>query len=267
MAELCELFYRYFDVLVAMEPEDIDEVFRLRYQVYCVEHDYEDASQFKDGKEIDAYDRRSVFSLVRHLQSGITAATVRLVLPDPDHPENLFPIEENCASSLAINARLFSRVPRNGIAEISRFAVSKEFKRRAGEASHPAGIGPSPDSYLPENMEGKRVIPHLILGLFAAIVRMSAQNNITHWYAVMDRSLLRLLKRFGIHFMPIGSVIDYHGLRQPCFGCIDTVLEGIWKERHGIWRLITDDGRVWPAPQGLAGECLHASLDLVDDIA
>ena len=248
MNDLCELFLQYFDIVTDDDPAVMDEAAKLRYQVYCIENTFEDAYRFTDGKEVDEYDRRSVHGIVRHRQQGITAASVRLVLPDKDTPEALFPIEKNCAQSFQSCQAFINGIPRSSIAEISRFAVSKHFKRRMGEACNPAGVGPDPDRYAKPDINKRRVIPHLIIGLFAAIVKMSAENGVSHWYAVMDISLLRLLARFGIDFRPLGGLVDYHGLRQPCFGAVDDVLAGIWKKRPDIWRLITDDGAKWPAP-------------------
>jgi N-acyl amino acid synthase of PEP-CTERM/exosortase system len=248
MTDLCEIFNSYFDVVTGADSSVLDEALRLRYQVYCIEHDFEDSSRFDDGKEFDDYDCRSVHGIVCHRSTGVTAATVRLVLPDTDNPEAPFPIEKNCNDSLSLVPSLLKGVPRRSIAEISRFAVSRNFKRRHGEADSVAGIGPDHEKYVKQDPSGKRVIPHLILGLFVAIVKLSAEHHITHWYAVMDVSLLRLLSRFGINFIPIGDPVDYHGLRQPCFGSVDDVLAGIWSKRFDIWQLITADGTVWPAP-------------------
>ena len=249
MNNLCEIFNTYFDVVTDAESSVLDEALRLRYQVYCVEHDFEDSSHFKDGKESDNYDYRSVHGIVCHRSSGVTAATVRLVLPDMDNPDAPFPIEKNCGDSLKLVPLLLKGIPRQSIAEISRFAVSRNFKRRLGEADSVAGVGLNTEAYVKQDPSGKRMIPHLIVGLFVAIVKLSAEQQITHWYAVMDVSLLRLLNRFGINFMPIGDPVDYHGQRQPCFGRIDDVLAGIWDKRFDIWQLITADGAVWPAPE------------------
>lgn len=248
MSDVQELFYQYFDVLLADEPGILDEALKLRYQVYCIENKLESAAEFKDGKESDCFDRRSAHSVVRHNATGLTAATVRLVLSDPQSPEAPFPIEMNCAASLKPNPLQAQGIPRSCIAEISRFAVSREFKRRLGEQGTVHGIVPEEDSCTNSGIKNRRVLPHLVLGLFTAIVKMSAKNNVTYWYAVMDRSLLRLLSRFGIEFITIGGLVDYHGMRQPCYGNVDTVLEGIWKKHPDIWQLITASGTVWPAP-------------------
>jgi len=245
---LRENFYQYFDVMTGGTPDIRDEAFKLRYQVYCLEKGFEDASAFPDGRETDRHDRRSVHGIVRHKKTGVTAATVRLVLPDRDNPDSPFPIEQHCQTSMEASREFLQVIPRDSLAEISRFAVSKDFKRRVGEAGTIAGIGPDPDCYFQQDPTGRRVIPHLILGLFTAIVRNSAENNINYWYAVMDVSLLRLLGRFGIKFLPLGGMVDYHGLRQPCIGSVNDVLAGIWMRRPDVWGLITENGSIWPAP-------------------
>ena len=248
MSDLCEVFNRYFDVITVDESWVVDEAFRLRYQVYCVEQGFENAAQFKDQREFDKFDCRSAHAIIRHRSSGNTAATLRLVLPDPDNPQILFPIEEYCGDYVRLVSPLLNGVPRHSIAEISRFAISKDFKRRFGEGGHVAGIGPDHDQYFKQDLGGKRVIPHLILGLFAAVFRMSIELKITHWYAVMDLSLLRLLSRFGIDFVPIGDMVDYHGLRQPCLGNVEEAVNNLWRKHLDAWKLVTVDGALWPAP-------------------
>ena len=245
--ELERVFYRFFEVVRADTSDLLDEVYRLRYQVYCVEHPFEVASQFPDGREIDPYDKRAAHALVRHHDSGLVAATVRLILPDPADSEELFPIEAHCRESFSAAGMNPAAMERENLAEISRFAVSKEFRRRAGEKATLSGVGPDPEVYRID-LQGGRVLPHLTLGLFVAIVRMSADHGITQWYGVMEPSLLRLLSRFGIRFQRIGKPIDYHGKRQPCYARVDEVLAGIWSQRRDVWEMITDHGRIWPAP-------------------
>lgn len=256
--DLLKSFGQYFEIIQATTASLRDESFRLRYQVYCLETGFEEASRLKDGRETDVYDGRSAHSLIRYncSDSPLTAAGVRLVLADSADAARPFPIEEHCSISLAGAGFDEASIPRDGIAEISRFAVSKSFKRRVGEAKTLAGVGPDTESYVTVK-GGARLVPHLTLGLFAAIVRMSADNNITHWYAVMEPSLLRLLTRFGISFCAIGDLVDYHGDRQPCFGEIDTVMAGIYDKRRDVWDFITEQGRYWPQPNPSAIERSH----------
>jgi N-acyl amino acid synthase of PEP-CTERM/exosortase system len=254
-ADLIKSFDRYFEVLDATSGALLDEVFALRYQIYCVDHPFEDAAQFPDQRERDAYDGRAVHALLRHRPSGMMAGTVRLVLAHSRAPASPFPIELHCRSSLDAAGFNIGGVPRRSLAEISRFAVSKNFKRRVGEQDTVAGVSEHREPYQRHQADESRQIPHMILGLFIGIVRLSAQHGITHWYAVMEPSLVRLLTRFGIEFQCIGPVVDYHGHRQPCFAAIEDVLGGIGQARPEIWRLITGNGTYWAntGPQGAAG--------------
>src|SRR3546814_10307851 len=75
-----------------------------------------------------------------------------------------------------------------------------------------------PESEDPQDRKDeRRVIPNMTLGLIEGLVRMSLDHGIFYWCAVMERPLLRLLARLGIHFEDIGPLVDYHGRRQPCF--------------------------------------------------
>lgn len=242
-------FRKYFEIIQADTESLRNEAFRLRYQVYCLEMGFEDATDLVDHRETDAFDNRSVHSIIRYKCNSppTVAAGVRLVLADRQDPAKPFPVEEHCEVSLTRTGLDPASIDRGTLAEISRFAVSKEFKRRVGESQSVSGIGPVTDAYVAVK-DGARLMPHLTLGLFAAIVRMSASNGITHWYAVMEPSLFRLLTRFGINFLPIGEMVDYHGMRRPCFGEIETVLAGIYDKRPDVWDFITSEGRYWPRP-------------------
>lgn len=249
--DLATAFRKYFRILSAESPAIQESWYRLRYQVYCIETGFEDAGEFPDGLERDVYDRRSVQSIVTYTRTHphTTAAGVRLVLADPDDPDLPFPIEAHCRIENVVKPGTVAEVDRVHLAEISRFAVSKHFKRRVGEPGTTAGVGPETKTEAMQRSDG-RLVPHLTLGLFAAIVRMSAEQNITHWYAVMEPALLRLLTRFGITFQKLGPMVDYHGRRQPCFGKIDDVLAGILGKRPDVWHFITGGGQIWPAPGG-----------------
>ena len=64
----------------------------------------------------------------------------------------------------------------------------------------------------------------------------------THWCAVMEPTLLRMLYAMGICFTPIGPLVEYHGQRQPCTGDIAQMLNGVKRERPDFWDVITSGG-------------------------
>jgi len=247
MSELFDTLHNHFEVIPADTTSLMETAYRLRYQVYCQENPYEDADSFPDQMETDEYDIHSSHSLVRCRASGQHAGLVRLVLPDPVNPNKPLPMEKFCDEDTGID---LSAIPRESLAEISRFCISKESRRVCSEKL--ASVSDCAEDLQVESY--KRLLPHLTLGLFAGIVRMSAQHNITHWLAVMEPTLLRFLTRFGIHFHKIGPLIDYHGKRQPAIGLIDDVLAGIHAQRKDVWDAITNYGAVWP----LADDIRHA---------
>jgi N-acyl amino acid synthase of PEP-CTERM/exosortase system len=244
MDALIQTFSKYFEVVPVATEEQLREALQLRYQVYCLETGFEDVAQHANGLERDEFDERAVHSLLIHRPSGLVAGTVRLVLPNPSDLEEPFPIEKHCGASIKYPIKGTNRA---GLAEISRFCISKEFKRRLAEAETLWGNS-AEDPVLAEKLAQRRLIPHITIGLFAAIVRMSAEHGVRYWYAVMEPSLLRFLQRFGIHFESIGPMVDYHGERQPCFALADQVLGNMRHECYPVWELITERGGQWPTP-------------------
>jgi N-acyl amino acid synthase of PEP-CTERM/exosortase system len=244
VSELYDTFHNHFEVVSADTTGLMETAYRLRYQVYCREHPYEDADAFPDQMETDEYDMHSSQSLVRCRASGQHAGLVRLVLPDPVNPDKPLPIETFCDPNDENMGIDLSAIPRESLAEISRFCVSKESRHVCAEKAASAAVNGCADDLHVDSY--KRLLPHITLGLFAGIVRMSAQNNVTHWLAVMEPTLLRFLTRFGIHFRTIGPLVDHHGKRQPVIGVIDEVLAGIHAQRKDVWETITNRGYVWP---------------------
>ncbi len=255
-------FESYFNLLRAETPETLREVFRLRYRVYCLERRFENPADHPNGQETDQFDRRSLHSLLVYQRTGAMTGTVRLVLPElggvadhiPHSPGTVrlimpidgadptLPIQEVC-SELAVWPQ--DLMPAAATAEISRFAVSKDFRRRIGESQ--LAIADTHVSRRRAEMAGgpSQVMAHITLGLMRGILQMSVDHRITHLVAVMDPLLLRLLNRLGIHFTAIGPKVDYHGRRQPCYATAVDLLTRIRAECPDVWTVITEHGRVF----------------------
>jgi N-acyl amino acid synthase of PEP-CTERM/exosortase system len=237
---LVDLYEHWFQAVIANTPELRREAFRLRYQVYCVENPFEDPADNPNEEESDAYDAHSAHGLLIHRPTGMVAGTVRLVLPKPDALDDSFALHRVCHEKMILDHKQF---PVLHMAEVSRFSISKGFRKRRTDGRYP-------DEHAPEPREGgeeRRVIPHMTLGLIESLVRMSVQHRITYWCAVMEPTLLRLLSRLGIYFDPIGPLVDYHGRRQPCYIRLSTLLTRVARERPDVWEVLTDRGRHWDA--------------------
>ena len=244
MSELYKTFHNHFEAVSADTIGLMETAFRIRYQVYCVERSYEDQEAFPEQMETDEYDMHSAHSLVRCKASGQYTGMVRLILPNPVDLNKPLPMEKHCQSGIKASGIDLSSIPRESLAEISRFSISKELSRQCSRKPVISVVGS--EKKQEDKVADTKMLPHITLGLFAGIVRMSAQNNITHWLSVMEPTLFRFLSRYGIYFQKIGPVVDYHGRRQPAVASIDSVLSGIYDQRKDVWEIITDYGNVWP---------------------
>jgi N-acyl amino acid synthase of PEP-CTERM/exosortase system len=245
---LADFYWSWFDAKIASSDDLRDTAFRLRYRVYCVENPFEDPSANSDGRETDEFDSHSAHSLLIYRPNATPAGTVRLVLPLTSDPDNSFALQRVCTEPLLRDRNKF---PVTSMAEVSRFCISKEFRRRWSDTTY------ADDDLSTTEMsvdEERRILPHLSLGLIESLVRMSVENGITHWCAVMEPTLLRLLTRLGIHFQSIGPLIQYHGRRQPCYIPLRDMLARVQRERPDVWDVITRGGQHWAGVSRLAAE-------------
>lgn len=239
--DLARAYDRHFSVLACDEPSALARAHRLRYQVYCVENAFEDPADNPDGLERDDYDVRSVHSLLSHRATGHLVGAVRLILPDSERPARSFPMQEVCADPRIGDPAMF---PALRAAEVSRFCVSREFRRRLGEARY-ADVGP--DEAKARAAEERRLMPYVTLGLIRGLVRMSVEHGVRHWCIVVEPPLLRLLKSLGFVFENLGPLVQHHGLRQPCHADLERLLAGVHRLRPDVWQVVTDRGALWRA--------------------
>lgn len=223
-------YANYFDIVRADSPLLLDAAYRLRYQVYCIENPFENAAEHLDGRERDEDDDRSVHALLVHRRTGAFAGTVRAILPCPDDLPRPLPIDRILAEHRLGLVRHF---PPDSTAEISRFAVSKAFRRRQGEERY-ADVNVDGDmSVIPSE---RRMIPYITFGLIRAVVEICTEHGVTHICAVMEPALIRILSRFGLEFQPIGGLVEHHGWRQPCVARLDDLLEHSRSQRTPLWQ-------------------------------
>jgi len=245
--DLAEVYWRHFAVVDADAPELRAEAHRMRYQVYCVERAFEPPNA--EGMERDEYDAQSRFVLLIHRRTGLYAGAARLVLPRPDAPERSFAFQALCDDPAIRDPARFP-VERTG--EVSRFCVPKAFRRRLLDRSL---VDLPANSHL--EGDARRAIPNMTLGLISWLVRCSREHGVTHWCAVMEPTLLRLLAQLGIHFEPRGGLVEFHGRRQPCTTRPEPMLERVRAERPDVWRVIAaappGAPTSEPRPTGIAG--------------
>lgn len=236
---LIDTYRRWFDVVRADTEELRDEVYRLRFRVLAVEHAYLDPGDYSDGRELDEFDAHSSHSLLIHRPTAAIAGTVRLVLPFHNGQPRRLPIEDHCHDPIVGDP---TRFPIHRMGEVSRFSVSKTFRRRLTDTLYPDALDDR-IGQVPEAGEIRRVVPHITLGLMQATIGMAVENGLTHLCATMERQLLRLLARVGVYFEDIGPLVELFGLRQPCFRDLGDLLAQVREERPDVWEVLSNEGR------------------------
>jgi len=227
---LAQLFARSFAVVRADTPALRDAFFRLRYNVYCLENDFENPADFPDGRETDSFDEHSLHAALIHRPSRSLMGGVRLISPGLDGGREL-PVQGLVGPQ---ERRILEAFPARYTAEISRYTVSRLFRRRAGEHDFP--------DVTPYDWTGaaeyRRILPNITLGLMRAVLGYCAERDIRFLFATMAPPLLRLLDRFGLHFEPLGECVHFHGLRQPCYARYTDLLAGLRSRRSDFYDVV-----------------------------
>jgi N-acyl amino acid synthase of PEP-CTERM/exosortase system len=194
----------------------LNEIYRLRYKVYVEECGFENKEDHPGGIEKDEYDEHSTHFVVRKIGEDQIIGTVRMI----NYSERGFPIEKHCKIEADLSA-----FDKNRFGEISRLAVSKDYRKRATDAVYTNGK-PVGDTIVDNMFSGNRKMSNdIVLGLYKCIYKESLVRGNQCLLAVMAKGLFLLLRRVGILVEPIGPEQNYHGLRSPYLGKIDTMLQ------------------------------------------
>ena len=210
--DLVTPYHEFFQLIPANTDERREEVFRIRYEVYCEELGWEPASDHPDGLESDEYDQWSTHCLLLHKPSGGYAGCVRLVHAHSDRSRPGIPLEEHCRAALDESLLNIDSLPRERFGEISRLAIRPQFRRRPGEKESPAGVGKEAFQLTPSE---RRRFPHIALGLYLGAASIGLGEGLESVFAMMEPRLARHLRMTGIRFRQVGEVIEYHGPRAP----------------------------------------------------
>lgn len=181
-------------VEVAQTPDAIREAQALRHQVFCLERKLF-ATVPSASLDQDRFDQAARHVVVRRNSDRTVIATSRIVRSQLAEDGIALPMHKYCCPTL------FRSLPMESVGEISRFAISKQAR----------GV---------EAFSGVAVRLLLLRGILQA----SQAMGLTHWCALMEPSLIRLLSATGLQFNALGPLVEAYGQRQPCFTRIDQAL-------------------------------------------
>lgn len=176
--------------------------YALRYKVYCEERGFLRGVNYPDKLESDIFDRYSLHFGVFDAAENLVA-TARLV----QNSVVSLPLSQHCT--------LFDHesglISTDGqIAEVSRLSVSRGYRRRQGDGFY--GLA---EATMPYTGTERRSGENAVFALYRSIYQISKRSGITHWLAATEKSLHRLLTRYGFPFKPIGPEVDYFGPVTP----------------------------------------------------
>jgi N-acyl amino acid synthase of PEP-CTERM/exosortase system len=208
------------------------EAFALRYSVYCLECAFLDAGNYPDGLETDADDRVSAHFGAYNLNQELVGY-VRLVPPDA---QDRLPWESRCTSLRGAT----QLPPRAQCAEISRLMVREDYRRRRGDML--SGVSQS-DLDAHDWRDRRSSSPQILLTLYRQMYQYSLAQGKRHWYAAMERSLARSLKRLHFGFHQIGAQADYFGPVAPYLADLRELESQLASSQPELlaWMMATED--------------------------
>lgn len=244
-------FASYFRIVFAHTTERLEDVYRIRYDVYCREFHYEYEEKYPSLMEQDNYDAFSLHCLVVHRATNMPAGCVRLVKVPRNNLEVTLPLEAVCGDSLRMSPSYPKQSHRSNFCEISRLAVHTAFRRRLGESKSPLGSSAAALDIETSALE-RRTFPLISIALIAASTAFMVLSERGHLFVMIERWLSRLLRRLGLQFEQIGDFMDYHGPRAPHHITAEQIFQGMRGELKEIYDLVH---------QSLAEEIAKSGLD------
>jgi N-acyl amino acid synthase of PEP-CTERM/exosortase system len=202
------------------QPLALHRAFKLRYEVYCLEHNFLPAADYPEGIERDEYDDDAAhfYAFDEHEE---LVGYVRLVRPKADQ---LFPMQRHCS----IWSDAATLPARSEVAEVSRLIVRSDYRRRRGDR---LSVGTAEQSSAVSVDDRRHAARQILRSLYLQMHAYSLKVGIHHWYAAMERPLARSLarsllgKNFG--FQPIGPQTDYYGPVAPYLASLRNMEEQV----------------------------------------
>lgn len=220
------LYNRYFEVVRADTDALRHEVYRIRYQVYCVEHPFEDPAAHPQGIETDAYDAHSVHLLLRYRPTNEFVGTIRIVLPRPDALQASFPLQ-----GAVDHPRLRDAASMMNHCEISRYCILGSFRSLGRQDGRTPLL--------------TRLMRSASLGLLRGAMEAAVDHGINNCLFVVEPRLLRTLERCGVGtYEKLGGIVEFHGQRQPIALDILDSFEYGQMFHPDAYAVISDGGRI-----------------------
>lgn len=208
---IAKYFSRYLKPQIAFSEASKQEVYKLRYQVYCEELQFEAMNE--EQQEYDEFDSRAVHCVIRHLSSNALAGTLRLI--STKNNSQLLPLEKFCSQAITHTECRPDHFPRHQVCEISRLAVPSAFRKR--QLDQFAGSATGAINELTFSTHELRYFPYIAIGLYMSALAICYKHRCFHVFVMMEPRLARSLNFVGIDCVQLGPLVEYHGKRAPYY--------------------------------------------------
>jgi N-acyl amino acid synthase of PEP-CTERM/exosortase system len=238
MSTLAHHFSNYFSLSFARNTNLKQEVFKIRYKVYCEELGYEPTDRFPDRMETDIYDDRSLHFLLLHKPTQTYIGCVRMVLSDLQLDNAGFPFENIC-QSVSID---FQKTTRANFCEISRLAVIEQFRKRVSDIKIADGTNKIDQNNLESPEDDRRQFqntPLIPISLYLACTSIVERYNIDS-FTLMEPRLARHLRRYGFPSHQICDFVEFHGKRGAFLIYTEEILKSFPPEVRELFMLIKE---------------------------
>jgi len=210
----------------------LDDSYRLRYEIYCLEEKFLPAQDYPDHSEIDNYDALSEHVFVHETIMNKVAGCARLVkysksygLPTADHFPELY--------------NKLSGVPLTEMYEVSRLCIAPFFRKRLVPKDGLYGV----ESYLEENiapnpngLPEQRKYPIVLLLMLREMYRLTMKMGGNFWIASMEPGLIRYLSGCGMECVRLAEdYIEFYGKVIPCLFDLRKAIVRMSEKRPDIY--------------------------------
>jgi len=189
-------------------PTLLEQSYRLRYQVYCLERQFLPAERYPTGREIDRFDPHSLH-VGAMSPSGELVGTARAIKPS----EMGLPVFEYC-TPFPHETEFHPANPR--LVEVGRLVLDRRFLRRRRLAM--SGLATTSPRYRTRGFRGRehrRVGTDVLMTVLAALYQETRRIGASHWLAAMEESLTSQLIEQGLPFRAFGPPSNYYGTVVP----------------------------------------------------
>lgn len=220
-ANLGDRFSQLFELVPALDEAALDQVFRLRHDVYCRDLGWEPVRD--SGRETDEFDRHSFHCLLRNRDTGEAVGCTRLIVARPEAPNHPLPFEVSCADVIDRGLVDPARVPRNAMGEVSRLAVVNTFRQRKGEETTAGSV--TDDDFGARGSSTR--FPFIPVSLYLGAAAIAQQIGIEHVFVLTEPRLASHFARIGFDIQIIGGSIEHRGVRVPSLLSSSKVVAGL----------------------------------------